>query len=579
MDPLTLAKGENNIILEQSLNLMLVACDWKIAGGKAGVQASKEFEKRCAEVAAVCAQTAFLKGESFALLLRGMIAEYRSDSVAAAAYREALKLNIANVIEAEEDKSVTDDLSDVLLEGEGIDWYDPLLRLLCSSTKYPDVFAYVEERNMRELEEYFSRLSIEPSDPNLAAAIGKITRQRNALQLLQSDILSELAGGRQRNLERFESLKELLPQRLAELAASAGEIDSNNYRWLLFPKALTLRTIRDTLPPHAGLLEYVTLENQTYILLLSRDTVIVRSSPVSRQHLLSSIREYTSLIGDSRLNSDAPMFNSATAQRRINELSPVLYSWLVEPILGSIGSLTKIYVVPPLEYGFLPFHTLRSSGGSAASTFVNRADISYLPTAAALLFTKTDEQPVRDIVGFGHPGGTGWDVEYEVRDVRGFFDKAKMYFDTTATLGHLSRVTGDLYHLAAPFVLNVDVPDSSGILLSDGITPDGVALVPLGTMLGIHLPPTFIFSNVSPSAGGLWRYPAIATLAGGSQTVIFTMWQGERKAKKDFGEAFYTALMGGTLSSASYHQAMMTLSKNEETSKLYQWGLYYKFGR
>jgi hypothetical protein len=291
------------------------------------------------------------------------------------------------------------------------------------------------------------------------------------------------------------------------------------------------------------------------------------------------VREYNALMGDARLSADPPTMNTGAALRRLADLAPVLYSWLVDPIIPAVSGLSKIFIVPPPEFGYLAFHTLRPSASPASVSFVRRADLCYLPTAAALLFGKFPEEPVRDIIGFGHPGRTGWDVEYEVRDLRGFFDKARMNFGTEATLGNLTRDTCDLLHLAASFTLHADLPDSTGMLLSDGVTPDGTEFVPLGAFAGMPAPKTLIFSNISPSPGGLWRYPALEMLAAGSRTVILTMWQGERKAKKDFGAAFYSHLMEGTSSPVSYHEAMIAMTKDMDSPRSYQWGLYYKFGR
>jgi hypothetical protein len=117
------------------------------------------------------------------------------------------------------------------------------------------------------------------------------------------------------------------------------------------------------------------------------------------------------------------------------------------------------------------------------------------------------------------------------------------------------------------------------MLFSDGVTPDGSQFVPLGAFALMPAPKTLIFSNISPTAGGLWRYPALEMLAAGSRTVILTMWQGERKAKKDFGAAFYSHLMEGISSPVSYHEAMIAMTKDTDSPKVYQWGLYYKFGR
>jgi hypothetical protein len=232
--------------------------------------------------------------------------------------------------------------------------------------------------------------------------------------------------------------------------------------------------------------------------------------------------------------------------------------------------------VTPQEFGWLPFHTLRSSGSGA---LINKYEINYLPSSAALLFHSKPDGAVHEVVGFGHPGKTTWDVEYELKDIRSFYDKAKMYFDTTAILGHLSGLSADVLHLAAEFSVDTNIPDSSVITVSDGVTPDGVAGISLGRLLAVPTTQTLVFSNITPEAGGLSRYAPMAFLANGTHTMIATMWQGERKAKKYFGEVFYTNLLGGVSSGFAYHKAMTAMMKDEEFSKLYNWGLYYQFGR
>lgn len=576
-DAQNLARHENNILLEQSLSLLLVACDWKSSSDPSH---APELGKRCAQIAAVCSQTACVADQVFALFLQGMIADRAGDtSTGLASYRKALKLQIENVVQTEDDRSLADELAAVFLEGEKVDWYDPLLKRYCLSKNASEFLALVEERNLRNYERFFACLTMTTGDQNFNQIVAQITMKRNAVQLLQADMLDELAGGRARNVERFEILRDLLPGRLAELGKSVESIDTNNFRWVLYPKQITMRLIQDALPQNTGLLEYCTLDDQTFIVLVTKDTFFIRGTNVARRNLLSSIEEYNRLIGDPRLNSDVPMFDAASAERRIDELSPILRSFLFEPVGLAAVNLSKLYVVLPQDYGWLPFHTLRPAGGVPGSSLINKLNIGYLPSAAALLFSSTPEKYSNDIVGFGHAGRTNWDVEYELRDIRGFYDKAKMFFSTAATLKRLAPLSYDLLHVAACFALHVDLPDSTGVTLSDGVTPFGVADVSLGRMMTFPRPQTLIFSNINPVAGGLWRYPAMAFLANGARNVILTMWQGERKAKRSFGEVFYTNLMQGVAPTNSYHQAMVELTKNEETMKPYQWGLYYQFGR
>ena len=196
-----------------------------------------------------------------------------------------------------------------------------------------------------------------------------------------------------------------------------------------------------------------------------------------------------------------------------------------------------------------------------------------------MLFAPRQEVPVKYVVGLGHPGKTSWDVEYELKDIRSFYKKAKMLFDTSATMEHCASLKYDILHIAADYLFDRDVPDNSSMLLSDGATPDGLRQVSLGEILALRAPQTLIFSNISPVPGGLARYAPLAFLANGSQTVITTMWQGERRVKRYFGEVFYTSVMAGVPSAEAYDKAMIALARKDEFSALYRWGLYYRFGR
>ncbi len=576
-DAQNLARQENNIILEQLLGLMLVSCDWKTGAGRSKTGSMPELEKRCADIASTCRQTSFFTGEAFALYMQGTLEWQRNDTAKAApSFREALRLITDHVRLDDDDKTTMHHLIDVFMEGEHSGWYDPLLRISCSSQNTGEVFSLLEHENLDDMQNYFSRSALKTADTGLNSAIADISLKRTSLKLLEEDIRDELATGKHRNLERFETLKELYPMRFGELVASSGAIENNNFKWLLLSPELHLRAVRDTLPRNAALIEYAVLENEIYCIVVTKDSSYLKKTSASRQRVVSIVQEYNRLIGDPRLNYNAPMFDEASAIRRVNELSPVLYTMLVEPILPLLANVAKLYIVTPQEFGWLPFHTLRSPG---SGPLINKFEISYLPSAAVLLFASKPEQSVHDVIGFGHAGRTGWDVEYELKDIRSFYDKAKMYFDTTATFAHLAGLSTDVLHLAAEFTVNTDVPDSSVIVVSDGATPDGLTGIPLGSLLAIPTTQAFVFSNITPAAGGLSRYAPMAFLANGTRTVIATMWQGERKAKKYFGEVFYTNLLGGISSGEAYHKAMTAMTKNEDFSKLYDWGLYYQFGR
>lgn len=574
-DALPIARQQNDIVMAQALQLMAIACEWKMSGTSSPI--SQDLIRRAGEVLDTCRDVQFRMGESFARFVEGSIASGigRLDT-AALLYRDAMERyeQTTGIIL---DENMAAELIDAFMSAEKTGWYDPLLRIACLNGDNDQVFELVERRNLREISRFFTQLSIRTPDKTVNQALSAVRWKYSELRLLEQDMFDELAMGRSRNLERYEALKALYPARLTGLSSAADQFGtvSPNFRWLLRPGKLNLRQIRDTLQTGMAVVEYIPLPDDLCILMTTRDTTIVWRNSVNRQHLIDLIQEYCRLIADPRFTNPAGQFNPGAANGRLNELSAVLGSILIQPLMPALGRVSKLCIVPAPEFGWLPFHTLRVGG----TPLVVRTAVSYLPTAAALLFPVKAEHYVSDIIGVGHPGRTTWDVEYELKDIRGFYDKARMLFGTNATLSKLDTAAYDVLHFAAEFVVNTKVPDRSAIILSDGDSPDGTRAVPLGEMLSLRPPETLVFSNITPTPGMFWRYAPLGFLADGTPAVIATMWQGERKAKKYFGEIFYTSLQAGSSGAQAYQNAMAALAKHPDFSALYRWGLYYQFGR
>jgi CHAT domain-containing protein len=571
------AHQSNDIVGEQFLKLLLASCDWKLGAGSVK-NGGADLANQVSSIKEECHQTGFYAGEALADFLLARFAEQRNDPTAAMKlYLEAQGLyeQSAGFLSDEPDAR---ELLDVFFDAEQSDWFDAPLQLYCSVEKADEAFTEIERKNLNDCAEFFSRLTMKTSDANLNSHIADFQWRRKALGLLESDILRELRTGKQRDLDLLQSLTALHPQRVNELDSLAKEIGTvnPNFQWLIHPKPLTLKEAQSALPANSALVEFAPLATGLSIIVITHDTVFIRRSSVNKQTILSMIQEYNRLIGDSRLYGNVPMFNEGGALNRINDLSLALYNNLIVPLLPVLNNSTNLYVVPPAEFGWLPFHTLSPEEGPP---LIDRYCISNLPSAAVLLFNQQKEKFVQNVVGFGYPGRTSWDVEYELKDIRSFYEKAKMIFNTTATLDHLAGAQYDVLHVGAEFAVSTNVPNNSVIILSDGTTPDGLREVPLGDLLAVPVPPVLVFSNITPKAGGLARYVPMAFLANGTQTVVATVWQGERKAKKYFGEVFYTSLMAGVPSGQAYQQAMVALTKRDEFAQLHRWGLYYRYGK
>lgn len=573
-----LAREENNILQEPLLSAMVIACDWKAAGERGSVNQLPEFIRRCSSVKSACAQNGFLSAEAFITFVRGRMEEHLpSPEVSATSYAEAIALTSRISLPAADDDPVFE-VIDLFMKGEKSDWFTPLLRFYCMSGNAAKAFELAEQKKLTAVSKFFSDLSISTENEELNETLLALQLKRRTLELLQRDILEEFAAGRQRNMERIESLGTLFKAGIADAEAISRSLGDATFRWLVDSRGVTMKSVRDSLPPGSALLTFLPLNDAVYLIVVRPDTAIVQKTSVAGTSVLPLVREYCRLIGDHRLTARTAGFDDVSAIRRVNELSPVLGAMLLHPVLPQLTEIDQLYIVPPGEFGWLPVHTLRIGNGQSKA-LEERFSISYLPTAAALFFPRQKELPVSDVIGLGHPGRTQWDVEYELKDIRGFYEKARMFFDAAATLQHLDRLHIDVLHLAAEFNLDTEIPDESMMTMADGKTAFGVRGVSLGQTLRMVRPQTLVFSNVNPTPGGLSLFAPLVFLANGSKSVIATMWQGDRKAKKYFGELFYTNLLAGLPASTAFHSATVAMAKSEEYGRLYRWGLYFRFGK
>jgi tetratricopeptide (TPR) repeat protein len=561
---------------QEMLEIALLSCDWKASPRRQrGVPA--DLLERCDHILAACRQAGFTDGEALALFLRTRMREpYETPDTLLPSYLGALSL-------AEQSAALFPDegavgmITETLLEGEHSGWYDPAVGIACGASRCDQAFDLIERKNLQDISRFFSRLTVRTSREPLNQSVGKLEWRWKEAHVLNEDILGELSRGKKMSFNRLQALDNLIPVRAAEIAQAEAELHSlnANIEGLFSRRAPALREVRDTLPAGSALLEYAPLQDALAILVITRDTCCVRSVPATGSRLGSLIAEYTRDLADPRLVASPMVSPSPASVGRINELASVLGNFLIEPVLPALRGITKLYVVPPREFSWLPFHTLRAGG----AVLIDRFSVSYLPSAAVLFWAGARQEPVTSIIGIGHPGRTNWDVEYELKDIRGFYEKARMLFYSSARLSELDTAAYQVLHFAAEFGLDTGIPDNSALNLSDGKTPFGFRGVSLGEVFGVRPPQALIFSNITPEPGQFSRYAPLAFLANGTPVVIATMWQGERKAKKYFGEIFYTSLQAGTTAAEAYQNAIVALGKKSEFAPLYRRGLYYQFGR
>jgi CHAT domain-containing protein len=226
-------------------------------------------------------------------------------------------------------------------------------------------------------------------------------------------------------------------------------------------------------------------------------------------------------------------------------------------------------VVPDWELSLVPIHALRK-GGQSTQYCIEQFPISYLPSLA-MLSSRVATTAVNDIVGMGHPGTTAWDVEYELRDIRAFYKDARLYFGPQALLTTLRREHGDVLHLALDLRYSTHSPENSCVILSDAKVRGIPKETLWGELQGTTPFPTVIVSHLRADSINIDQLLPSLFLVNGSSTVIVNALPLSRKAKKFFGEIFYTTLLAGKSTESAYRQALLEMIRNKEYASPYMW--------
>jgi CHAT domain-containing protein len=343
--------------------------------------------------------------------------------------------------------------------------------------------------------------------------------------------------------------------------------------------SVSVSEVQKALPPGTALVEHALARRALYALVITnaRSNVFVSAFEKDRVYDLS--KEFVNLLRLRESYEDSTRAQQEAIDQRLRELNSPLYDAFIRPIENAVGGVAGLLIVPPRELPALPLHALDRGRLRGGGYVAELHTVSYLPSAASLLLPRPLLGPVKETVALGYPGGTAWDVEYELRDIRAFFKDVRLYFEQNASLVTMQTERGDLLHLALRFHFNDERPENSYVILPDSRTADVARHVPLAELLTIHPFPTIVVSDLDDARTGVRPAEAYVFLAGGTQEVVFTSEPLSRKTKKYFGEVFYTALLTGVNSRVAYKKAQSDMIKSKDFGSPAAWAPFVLWGK
>jgi CHAT domain-containing protein len=350
-----------------------------------------------------------------------------------------------------------------------------------------------------------------------------------------------------------------------------------NYETLVAPQPVDVMPLKKYIPHGTLAIEFLPADNQLYIFALTRSQLVVRTSAIEKNNLLTLMHEYQRLLQDPNVYSGEGGEASMPAMTRFAVLSTQLYDALLRPVEDLLNHNLVIVTNEAME-GF-PFHAIEQQDRRNNVRYViELTSVDYVPSLASLRYHAVTASPIRDIVAFGNPTGKNWSIDYELHDVRSFFRGATLRIGIEASWDNLKSVKADVLQLSTEFsACNAEHPLGT-FVLSNGLTVEESMTLPFSKLSELEAVPVVLLSNQYGQGTGLTSAQALLLHLNGTSDVFLNEWIADRRAAKFFSESFYTQLANGLAPGDAYRQALLNLIHTREVSHPRSWGQFFHFG-
>jgi CHAT domain-containing protein len=341
----------------------------------------------------------------------------------------------------------------------------------------------------------------------------------------------------------------------------------------------TLPDLQRRIGTGRALVWYVPGKRSLYTFVLTPSRISVQLAAIERDRLYAVAGDLDLALRRAEAHGDSISKIAAIPDSRTLETFRKLYEAFIRPIDNDIALATHLLLVLPQDLSFVPLHAFRRTQLPGSPYLAEQRFMSYVPGAEWLYEKGQEIGGLKDVVGLGYAGTTGWDVEYELRDIRAFYKEARLYFGQRASMASLQGEKGDILHLAVEVRYSDHDPWNSAVVLSDGKSLTTRTSILLGDLRMLPRFPVVVLSNLSSGQPNTPVIMAPLFLSNGARMVVTNTYTPSRKLKKFFGEIFYTALLAGATPEQAFRKAQQDLIRNPEFSSPLVWSSLFLWGQ
>ena len=498
--------------------------------------------------------------------------------------------------------------------------YESLIHLLSQETSTEDnsfqlekIFSIVEGSKARAFldmiagsqVDYFDKLDPETlhNETDLSNEISSLIRSlylKDLTEVQRKGILESLGQAEDRYMQLLSHIRVKSP--------AAAEF--------IAPKLDSLSDIQlGLLDEKTVLLEYFLGERASYLFVVTRESVSLRSLP-PRAKIRESIRGFMKMLSDSPTPKER--YSGSPAARR-------LYRELLFPLHeAQFQGINRLIIIPDGVLYYLPFETLEMDFGPAEAKtrmIVDRYDVSYAPSSSSLLYLTRNTKPHMgspNLLAFGSPsydldsaesGGSGRSVseilknlylsagfdlspirfgKKEVNSIARLFPKHKrnVYIGRDAQEAVFKSPPVDspqIIHFACHGFLDEGFPSRSALVLSLRDTDGEDGFLQVREIYKLRLSAQLVVLSGCQTGRGLLTYgEGILGLSriffyAGAKSVLSTVWRIDDKPTALFMKYFYEHLTDGKSRSEALRLAKLRMLRTRYSHPFY-WAAFVLYG-
>lgn len=576
-----LAREWGDGIAEGYLNLFQIRCDERALSPNQKIQEMPRLIQEYQGVVQKFQAAGHRSGEAYAHAQSGRL--YESVGTLTKArdeYREAIEVEDATLGEYVSPENHGRYMEALQMDKERLGWYAQLASLLVQMKAKEEALGVLEAGMMRPVARILQDVPVAIRHPNLRQDLIKARATLGELRMLQTEQSSILGVRRGVSFDGLiNSLHTRILSEQREFTTLAARITGlyPNYEPLLRSAPFKLREIQPNIPPGTLVIRFLPADNQLHIFALSKNRFEVKSTIVTREKLLSLVREYSRLLNDPSVYTGSAGETSVTTMTRFAALSTQLYDYLLRPI-DSMLERNLVIIASP-EFDRFPFHAIeRQERGGSVKYLIEITSVDYLPSLSSIRYKTANAERLNRILGLGNPTGKNWSIDYELRDIRSFFKEATILIGKDASWDNLREAKADVLQLSTDFLLGEGESPLGVFSLAKAQTPEEVTKIAFERLTDIEAPSVMILSNQYGQGIGLSTVHAFVLRVNGTSDVFLNAWFSDRKATKFFSEFFYTNLANGLAPGDAYRQALLNLIRTRDVNHPHSWSQFFHFG-